>query len=898
MAYNINDLPEDMRGDFSQTPENKGGKGKNYSIADLPPEMRTDFVEKPKLSEDVARSAGSGTARGIAAIPGMIGTMGQIYDYVRSLPAYAIAKVAEKTVGLPHNVTAEKMLSDIDNIGKGSQSKAEREGYVNKILGLPVITSKGSMELARRTDIPYVTRPIGYKPKTPVGSIVQAGFEAAPQAVAFGPANWGSNYLMGLGMGTAGEGTRQLVKGTEYEKYETPLSLGTSLLAGLPFAGYQAVKQMRSEPETTKRALSLAGQAQREAYPDARAAAANLAAKIAEEKSGKYLPGTKLSTAQLTRSPADVALENRARRYGTPVSSEEIQILDQNAIRSNEAKNVGAQSILSTAESNVPKVDMAKVFDIQPDARLAASTSTKEALSRIENEMFSNEKSEWLKLQNMGAAVDKKAVVAELDNFIKSLGVIPSGFFPKQFTDALERLKLSPSNEVPFTDLQTLRSIALATARKAYQSDTPIHGPQISEFANRIKSILDEPQNIIFPDESAISQWNAARAASNTYHDFFGEGKIAGKLTDEIGPGVPKVSPESTLDKMLLGDRGAENLRQIRATPGMDVDKHVSDWMVSRLTSNGTNLNLKPEDVIKFMSDPKNQAIIREVPGLADRIQKIGTNAGRSVFSQEQSKLVSNFEKTINQNDPARLAKFISENRDALKDVIPPSQHAFLEQLENSASALSALPSGKLTGSQTMDMIANGNLFTLLYGKVAGRIPSAISSSVAGLLAGGPHGASAGFVSGLAGITEKFSPAINNFFSNYIFGDTQHQALMALQRASHDPEFALLLMQKPSPEVIKGFMDAMNKTALATGRQAAKTAVISTPKGGVEQSSEEGDRMGRASGGRITNHKSEAENLIRMADKVKKALNNSTESLLSVPDEAVTKALSIANEAI
>ena len=59
-----------------------------------------------------------------------------------------------------------------------------------------------------------------------------------------------------------------------------------------------------------------------------------------------------------------------------------------------------------------------------------------------------------------------------------------------------------------------------------------------------------------------------------------------------------------------------------------------------------------------------------------------------------------------------------------------------------------------------------------------------------------------------------------------------------------------------------------------------------------------GGRIGRASGGRIMNHKSEADNLIRLADKTKKSLNNSTESLLAVPDEAVTKALSIANEAI
>jgi hypothetical protein len=205
---------------------------------------------------------------------------------------------------------------------------------------------------------------------------------------------------------------------------------------------------------------------------------------------------------------------------------------------------------------------------------------------------------------------------------------------------------------------------------------------------------------------------------------------------------------------------------------------------------------------------------------------------------------------------------------------------------------------GKMTGTQTMDMLANGNLITLLYGKATGRIPSAIASSVAGLLAGGPHGASAGLISGLTGVTAKFSPVIDNFFSNYIFGDTQNQALMALQRAAHDPEFAYLLMQKPSPEVIKGFMDAMNKTGVATGRQALKTGIVTIPKSESEQDQEGDVRIGRATGGRIMNHKSEAESLIRLADKTKKALNNSTESLLAVPDEAVTKALSIANEAI
>jgi hypothetical protein len=896
MGYDVNDLPESMRGDFLPTAPKKV-ESQTYSVSDLPASMRADFAEKPTLSEDVARSAGSGTARGIAALPGMVGSLGQAYDYVTSLPSYALAKIAEKTVGLPKGVTAEKMMADLSK-PLPSASEAEKKGYVNKILGIPFVTSKGSIEAARRTDIPYVTRPIGYQPKTPLGSMVQAGFEAAPQAVAFGPTNWFSNYLMGLGMGSAGEGARQLVKGTGYEKYEGPLSFGASLLAGLPFAGLQTVKNMRSEPETTKRALAIAGQAQREAYADPKSAALELANKISEQKSGKYLPGVELSTAQLTRNPSAIALETRARTYGTPVSSEEIQILDQKANAARSSQALGAQAALTEAEAGVPKIDVSKIFDVNPDAQLVASASAKDAISRIGNDMWNNQKSEWTKLDRMGAAVNKAAALAELEGFINSLGVIPANFFPKELLETLKKLKASPESEIAFTDLQALRSIVLEDARKSFLSQTPRHSPDLYAFADKIKGVLDNPENLVLKDRAAIEQWNAARAASNTYNDFFGTGKFAGNLLEEAAPGVPKITPEKALDKMLMSDKGAENLRQIRSTPGVDIDKHVSDWMVGRLTSNGTKLNLTPDDVIKFMADPKNQAIIREVPGLESRLLKISEGTGKNVLSQQQAKLVTDFEKAINQKNPEMLANFIKDNKDELKAIMPQEQHEFLNQLENTASALGTVKPGKMTGEKTMDMLAKGNLFTLLYGNVIGRIPSALSSSVAGLMAGGPHGASLGFISGLAGATAKFSPAIDNFFSNYIFGDTQHKALQALQRAAHDPEFAHLLMQKPSPEAIKGFMDAMAKTGAATGRQMLKTGVVTTPKDSSEKEQESDVRMGRATGGRILNHKSEAENLIRMADKAKKALNNSTESLLAVPDEAVTKALSIANEAI
>jgi hypothetical protein len=61
-----------------------------------------------------------------------------------------------------------------------------------------------------------------------------------------------------------------------------------------------------------------------------------------------------------------------------------------------------------------------------------------------------------------------------------------------------------------------------------------------------------------------------------------------------------------------------------------------------------------------------------------------------------------------------------------------------------------------------------------------------------------------------------------------------------------------------------------------------------------------GGRVGRASGGRLmrNDHAARAATLIRAAEAAKKAHNATTEGILEQPDEAVAKALSIANKAI
>jgi hypothetical protein len=73
-------------------------------------------------------------------------------------------------------------------------------------------------------------------------------------------------------------------------------------------------------------------------------------------------------------------------------------------------------------------------------------------------------------------------------------------------------------------------------------------------------------------------------------------------------------------------------------------------------------------------------------------------------------------------------------------------------------------------------------------------------------------------------------------------------------------------------------------------------AAAPAPLEGVQQAA--GGRIGRKSGGRIGDPGAAAEKLILAAERAKKNQGNATSALLQMPDEAITKALAVANEHI
>ena len=97
---------------------------------------------------DVAKSAISQGTLGVSAnIPGIVGDVGSMYDWVASRPSYAALMVAERMGKLPPGETASSLFKKMDDSGK---SEAEQKGYVNKIFGLPVQTTAGLEELQKK----------------------------------------------------------------------------------------------------------------------------------------------------------------------------------------------------------------------------------------------------------------------------------------------------------------------------------------------------------------------------------------------------------------------------------------------------------------------------------------------------------------------------------------------------------------------------------------------------------------------------------------------------------------------------------------------------------------------------------------------------------------------------
>ena len=155
-----------------------------------------------KTASDIGQSiAAKGTLGATADVPGLPGTLGQLYDAAsQGLVKYGVLKPAEYLGLLPEGKTAEDVMSSVNEFNKKFQSPEEQAGDINTIAGLPFPTIQGQTKVVQ--DIAPFTK---YEPQTPAGryagtaaefatgAALTGGIDAIPSAIVSGVASEGAS---------------------------------------------------------------------------------------------------------------------------------------------------------------------------------------------------------------------------------------------------------------------------------------------------------------------------------------------------------------------------------------------------------------------------------------------------------------------------------------------------------------------------------------------------------------------------------------------------------------------------------------------------------------------------------------------------------------------------------
>ena len=751
---------------------------------------------------DVAKSAISQGTLGVSAnIPGIVGDVGSMYDWVASRPSYAALMVAERMGKLPPGETASSLFKKMDDSGK---SEAEQKGYVNKIFGLPVPTTAGLEELQKK----YVAPGLGYQPKTREGEV--AGSVTRFATSMLGPGGWknaaekgydallpiGKEALkrMGLGavMGVTAEGGSELAKNTAGKEYD-------------PY--FRFIGAMT--PLAAKRAITPA-QGLFESFYDPKAQAEQrVAAALAKDT----------QRGNVNMSQEDI---NKAKAYGeTPT-----------------LQDIGGPTVN----------EMTGEYAYQTPSSTQAFRKVKEYFADRASKL---DLPDWMTTRfNLPANAGEQALALE-----KTRQITNNKLYGAARNNPAAQSLWSP-------ELERL------SGKKPIQSAID----QVNEYADGVLKKDANGQPIPGSEIVGYTPSGAAFKGSEPNLNFWHEVKL--RLDDQI----TTASRAGNINE-------ANSLRGLKDQLLKEMESSVPEYGVARDTASGL-FN-------------------------AENAYEAGFNA---LTTKNMIKSAKSIDGALKQYDPENLIQFQTGTASYLKQVAesangttklltilnnPTSKPGLIRilggqgyrQLLDSANA--ELQLSKTSLKEGVSPSGNIKTFgpTAAVAALAGPIlnvaywtnPNLMTAVVAGL----SSGAAAGFKYVLTKGEQNVAPEIIK-----LLGSRDPDAIKRVTDLAKSSPTASNLITKlnwaatrlPSYNAKANPLPDNDNSTPAD--EAASAPSYATP------------RTGRASGGRIMNHKSEAENLIRLADKTKKALNNSTESLLAVPDEAVTKALSIANEAI
>jgi hypothetical protein len=845
--------------------------------------------------EDIARSMGAGAATGLIGLPGMAGSLRDLADVgLRKGLSY----IESALPGTDTQENIEKRLAS-----RAAASEAGKEALAGSI-GLPAFLSKNplaslptSQEVVKKAEeyVPAIKSVTNYDPQTGYGRVGKDFTETVAGSL-LGPGGLATKLAIGAGGGLTGAGAKEAFRGSALE---LPAQIAGTLVGGVA-TGLGAGKIAASRPGAIQeRSDRIAGQIYRERAGDD--AAVGKVVKTLEDEieaskldPDRYVKGVKPTTAQMAQDTNISNLEKQI--LALDPGSPEAVSLGQRLAASREAFGAEASQAPGMVAAGIKSPDLQKAFSLQGvNPQGDASRIARETIDAFEKQKDNLAKEAWKNPLIAQANMYRGKVSNELQTYLTPSNIMTKTDISRidpQIMQRINALSQESGKTIPLLEIQAIRSLVLDKSRAAFRDGEGTLGMIHQKLGDKFAKIIDNSKNIEFGDKPGLKRkaWADAVAATKDYYQTF-RPEFMAKLIAETSGGSQKIGANAVFDAMFSGKNAVQQLKETRTALGTDIDKAAGDWIVGKLTKNGTVSTLKPDTVQNFLANPTTAGIVDEIPGLRSRIEGLGRLAGESQVAADQRLLLSNFNTALNNNNPLMLSNFLSAKGAELKSLLSnPQDKNFIDAIGRSAKMMQNLSDKSSMRSKTLDKLQNGRIVDIIYGRSVGAISDGLAIELAAKLAtlGGIPGIPSGLPGAVGAAVSRYSGQsagpVAEIVGKFVLGDTKRITIERLQQAARDPEIALLLMQKPSPEAILRLQDRL---ANITSPMAYERSLDRPPE----------EREGRASGGKVSST-SIADKLITAAESAKRMSNKATEPLLRTSDESIARALEIANRHI
>ena len=431
--------------------------------------------------------------------------------------------------------------------------------------------------------------------------------------------------------------------------------------------------------------------------------------------------GMQPTTSRMTGDTGLEALEQRLASDRQPSD----ESFNANKINENNEK-VYNQSASQLVESLNPKIESHLANELPSvDPKTGASATAHKIYSDLEQNAWRSQNQAWDDLFKTNIGMFTKKTLSPLIKYIDNLPIADRPVISATDKQIIEDIKnLGP--QAPLKEIQSLRSRLLSIARDSTDGQTKrIYGGMAKELENS----LSDSNNIVFGNLSnAQNRWRTAVDQTRNYHDIF-----TPDILEKVKYG--KISEEALMQTLLGSKDKVQNINLLRKATGNAVDSSIAQWMLAKLTNNGTKTPTAEQVINEIKGD--NASIYASVPEARLKMENLYKVAKQNDAYSALKKAISGTGKTLSV-DPDAVLKALQEHRITLSQVAKqnPVLAKELKKFAYSSGFMQELKPSTSFKSPELQAIEKGKVHSLLYGK---ELPYMSTAAGAAGLAGAHH---------------------------------------------------------------------------------------------------------------------------------------------------------------